>query len=86
MGYYVAEAHNNKGVCTEAVRQVVAFAFNELGLHRVEAGVVPQNPRSMRVLEKSGFTRIGFAPHYLKLHGTWRDHNLFQITAEDLEG
>lgn len=85
VGYYVAKAHNDKGVGSEAVRQVVRFAFDELGLHRVEAGVMPHNPRSMRVLEKAGFTRIGFAPHYLKLHGEWREHHLFQITVEDLD-
>ena len=86
VGYYVSEVHNGRGVATEAVRQVVRFAIKELGLHRVEAGVMPHNPRSMRVLEKAGFTKVGFAPNYLKLHGEWRDHYLFQITAEDLEG
>ena len=86
VGYYVAEAHNGRGVATEAVRQVARFAFEEIGLHRVEAGVMPHNPRSMRVLEKAGFTHIGIAPHYLRLQGAWRDHHLFQITAEDLDG
>lgn len=86
VGYYVAESHNNRGIGTEAVRQVVGFAFKELGLHRVEAGVMPHNARSMRVLEKAGFRRIGFAPHYLRLHGQWRDHELFQITTEDVPG
>lgn len=84
VGYYVAESHNNRGVATEAVRHVVRFAFDKLGLHRVEAGVMPHNPRSMRVLEKAGFTKIGFAPHYLKIHDAWRDHHLFQITVEDV--
>ena len=84
VGYYVAEAHNGRGVATEAVKQAVRFAFTGAKLHRVEAGVVPQNPRSMRVLEKAGFTRIGFAPHYLRLHGEWRDHYLFQITTESV--
>lgn len=84
IGYYVAEAHNGRGVATDAVRQTVRFAFEEANLHRVEAGVMPHNPRSMRVLEKVGFTRIGFAPHYLRLHGEWRDHYLFQITSEDV--
>ena len=85
VGYYVAEAHNNKGVATEAVKQVVRFAFDNLGLHRVEAGVMPHNPRSKRVLEKAGFRSIGFARNYLRIHDGWRDHHLFQITVEDLE-
>ena len=84
IGYYVEEAHNGRGVGTDAVRQAVRFAFDEANLHRVEAGVMPHNPRSMRVLEKAGFTRVGFAPHYLRLHGEWRDHHLFQVTQEDV--
>lgn len=40
---------------TEAVKLIVDFAFHELKLHRIEAGVMPRNLGSMRVLEKAGF-------------------------------
>ncbi len=85
LGYYVAEQHNGKGVATEAVRQVVRFAFEERSLHRVEAGVMDHNPRSMRVLEKAGFERIGYAPRYLRIQGRWRDHHIYAITRERWE-
>lgn len=46
---------------TEAVRLVVGYAFHELKLHRIEAGVMPRNLGSMRVLEKAGFHKEGIA-------------------------
>jgi len=82
LGYYIDEKHNGKGYATSAVQICVKNAFNEIGLHRVEAGVMPKNLPSIRVLEKSGFRHEGLAKKYLKINGTWEDHNLFAITAE----
>jgi ribosomal-protein-alanine N-acetyltransferase len=63
----------------------VGFAFDDhgLGLHRVQAGVMPQNGRSIRVLEKNGFRREGLAERYLRIAGRWEDHLLFALTAEE---
>jgi ribosomal-protein-alanine N-acetyltransferase len=57
---------------------MVSLAFDELGLHRVEAGTLLHNVRSQRVLERNGFVRFGVAPSYLRIAGQWRDHALFQ--------
>ncbi|MGO9080067.1 MAG: GNAT family N-acetyltransferase [Streptosporangiaceae bacterium] len=67
-----------EGLATAAVRQVITIAFGELGLHRIEAGTLPHNLRSRRVLERSGFTRFGLAPQYLSIAGRWQDHILYQ--------
>jgi ribosomal-protein-alanine N-acetyltransferase len=53
-GYYLDKEHNGKGYMTEVARLAVKFAFDELKLHRIEAGVMPHNIRSMR-LGKGGF-------------------------------
>jgi [ribosomal protein S5]-alanine N-acetyltransferase len=82
VGYWVAETHNGQGVCTRALGLVCERAFTELGLHRVEAGTLPDNYASQRVLEKNGFVRIGVAPRYLQIAGFWSDHVLFQKTAD----
>ena len=82
VGYWVAQAYNGRGYATEALRLVCERAFGELGLHRVEAGTLLDNTPSQRVIEKNGFTRIGIAPRYLQIAGTWSDHVLFQKTAE----
>ncbi|MDA8067641.1 MAG: GNAT family protein [Actinomycetota bacterium] len=83
IGYWVSERHNRRGHATDAVRQVCRVAFDELGLHRVEAGTLPTNAASQRVLVKTGFTKLGIAPKYLKIAEAWEDHILFQRIADD---
>ena len=78
MGYWVNEADNGRGIATAAVRDAVAYAFDELGLHRVQAGTLRDNLRSQRVLVHNGFVSFGVAPAYLKIAGQWQDHVLFQ--------
>jgi len=82
VGYWVDKSHNGRGLATAAVAEVVAIAFGELGLHRLEAGTLVDNLASQRVLEKNGFERIGLARRYLHIGGDWRDHVLFQRTAD----
>jgi ribosomal-protein-alanine N-acetyltransferase len=81
LSYWVDEAHNRRGLCTRAVAEVIEFAFGELDLHRLEAGTLPDNFGSQRVLEKNGFERIGLARSFLLIAGEWRDHVLFQRIA-----
>ncbi len=78
LGYWVRSAANGRGHATAAVREVVRIAFDELGLHRVEAGTLVHDAGSQRVLERNGFTRYGLAPQYLRIAGRWQDHVLFQ--------
>ncbi|WP_250001827.1 GNAT family N-acetyltransferase [Actinoplanes sp. M2I2] len=83
LGYWVSRDANGRGVATAAVGRVVRLAFDELGLHRVEAGTLVDNTGSQRVLQKNGFRRFGLAPRYLWVAGAWRDHILFQRLADD---
>jgi ribosomal-protein-alanine N-acetyltransferase len=78
IGYWIDEPRQGRGLATAAVGAVVDFAFGEAGLHRVEAGTLPDNLPSQRVLEKNAFERIGLARRYLYIGGDWRDHILFQ--------
>ena len=79
LGYWVAERDNGRGVASVAVRDIVQVAFGELGLHRIQAGTLQTNVASQRVLQRNGFERIGFAPQYLRIAGSWQDHLLFQL-------
>lgn len=83
IGYWVDGARNGRGLATTAVGEVLAFAFGELGLHRVEAATLVDNVSSQRVLEKNGFRRIGLAPRFLRIAGAWRDFLLFQRLADE---
>jgi [ribosomal protein S5]-alanine N-acetyltransferase len=86
VGYWVDEARNGRGLASRAVGAMVEEAFRRIGLHRLEAGTLPENVASQRVLEKNGFTRIGLAPLYLHIDGGWRDHVLYQRTIDDRDG
>jgi ribosomal-protein-alanine N-acetyltransferase len=82
VGYWVSADRNGRGLASRAVGELSEHAFGELGLHRLEAGTLVDNLASQRVLEKSGFELIGLARNYLHINGDWRDHLLFQRTAE----
>ncbi len=79
LGYWVGEAWRRRGYTSDAVRAVIAFAFDDLGLHRVEAACQPDNAASRAVLRKAGFAEEGLARAYLKINGAWRDHVLHAI-------
>jgi [ribosomal protein S5]-alanine N-acetyltransferase len=79
LGYWVSEAENGRGLATSAVRDIIRVAFEELGLHRIQAGTLLHNAGSQRVLERNGFVRFGVAPAYLNIAGQWQDHALYQI-------
>jgi [ribosomal protein S5]-alanine N-acetyltransferase len=81
VGYWVGASENGRGLATAAVRNMKRVAFEELGLHRVEAGTLKHNIRSQRVLTRNGFTQFGMAPNYLKIAGEWQDHLLFQVLS-----
>ncbi|MCR8656307.1 GNAT family N-acetyltransferase [Paenibacillus endoradicis] len=82
LGYYIDQKHNGKGYATAAVSLCVKYAFNEIGLHRIQAGIMPRNLSSIRVIEKAGFRYEGLAKAYLKINNIWEDHVLYAITAE----
>ena len=83
IGYSLDREHNGRGFMTAAVSATVDFAFGPGDLHRVQAAVMPDNIPSIRVVEKAGFRKEGFAPNYLRINGRWRDHNLYATTTED---
>jgi ribosomal-protein-alanine N-acetyltransferase len=70
-------------VATQAVGMALRFAFGEAGLQRVQAAVMPRNAASIRVLEKNGFRREGFASRYLMINGVWEDHLVLAVTREE---
>jgi [ribosomal protein S5]-alanine N-acetyltransferase len=74
MGYKLDKNHLNRGYMTETVRKCVRIGFDEIGLHRIEANIMPRNKPSLRVAEKAGFIREGLSKEYMKINGVWEDH------------
>ena len=83
LGYWMGAAFARQGYMTKAVSALLPFAFNTLRLHRVEAACIPSNSASIRLLEKTGFRREGFARQYLCIDGIWQDHLLFARLCDD---
>ena len=83
LGYWMSEDAQGRGYVTEALRAVLDFAFGPAGLHRVQAAIMPRNIRSLRVIEKLGFRREGYAERYLQIAGKWEDHIVFARTREE---
>ena len=81
VGYWLSEDAGGRGLATRAVVETADLAFGRLGLHRVEAGTIPENVRSQAVLRRAGFEQFGYAVRYLNIAGRWRDHLLFQRIA-----
>jgi ribosomal-protein-alanine N-acetyltransferase len=86
LGYYVGAPYAGQGYMTEGLRAVVGYAFGEMGLHRVEANVRPENLASIAVVKKAGFRKEGFSPRYLKVCGEWRDHERWALLADEAVG
>jgi ribosomal-protein-alanine N-acetyltransferase len=80
LGYAAFLPHAGRGYMAEGVALAVRYAFDGLGLHRVEADIQPGNTASVRLVERLGFRREGFSPAYIKIDGTWRDHERWALT------
>jgi [ribosomal protein S5]-alanine N-acetyltransferase len=83
LGYWIGALFARQGHMTAAVNAIVPFAFGSLRLHRIEAACIPANVASVRLLEKTGFGREGFARQYLCIDGIWQDHLLFARLKDD---
>ena len=67
------------GYMTGGLKAAVRFAFDELGLHRLEANIQPNNAPSLNLVRRCGFVNEGFSPKLLYIAGQWRDHERWAI-------
>ncbi|WP_336651579.1 MULTISPECIES: GNAT family N-acetyltransferase [unclassified Leucobacter] len=84
IGYWVSQHVAGQGVTPAAVALAVDYLFAELGLHRVEICIRPENAASLRVVEKLGLRYEGRRAAYIHIDGAWRDHESYAITREEI--
>jgi len=77
IGYWIDRAFANRGYTTQAVNLMTRFGFEQLGLHRLEINIRPENAPSIKVAEKAGYIFEGLRPRYLHIDGSWRDHHCY---------
>lgn len=82
LGYVSYASTTGRGYMTEGLGLVIRHAFEELGLHRLEANIQPGNVRSSRLVERLGFRREGHSPAFQLIDGEWRDHDRWAITSQ----
>ena len=83
IGYWMGQSYARQGLMSGALRALIVFSFSGLRLHRLEAACITTNVASIRLLEKSGFQREGYARQYLCINGTWQDHLLYARLKDD---
>jgi [ribosomal protein S5]-alanine N-acetyltransferase len=83
MGYWIGQAFAKQGCMSEAVSLALDLAFTTLGLHRVEANIMPRNKASLALARRCGFRFEGLAKRYLQINGRWEDHQHWAMTIED---
>ena len=79
LSYWVRVDRLRRGYATRAASEAAHYAFEVLGLHRMQAETLPENVASQEVVKRVGFTVFGVAPKYLRINGEWRDHVMFQL-------
>jgi len=82
LSYYAVQKFAARGYMKDGLRQVIALAFGEMGLHRLEANIQPGNENSIRLVESLGFECEGYSPRYLKINGKWRDHERWALLSD----
>lgn len=85
-GYWTGEKFARMGYMREAILAVVHYAFVDLDLSRIEAGCLPENAPSRRLLESCGYKYEGVAQSYLQINGRWRNHVLYANLRADRRG
>lgn len=83
LGFSLDEQQQGKGYMTEALRATIAYVFETLRLHRIQANHLPHNVRSRDLLRRLGFVVEGYARDYLFIADAWQDHVLTALTNPD---
>ena len=84
LSYKIDKDYRGKGYCSEAVAEIIYFAFNTLRLHRIEAQVMPRNEKSLAVMRKFGFENEGLSKKCFEINEKWEDHYRFALLNEEI--
>lgn len=85
-GYWVVSSVAGRGIAPTALALAADHAMGEMGMHRIEVNIRPDNTSSLAVVRKLGFRDEGVRRQFLHINGAWRDHRTFALTVEDLGG
>lgn len=79
LGYRISKKHTGRGYGKKAVELILGEAYNIHKLHRIEAGTSIENLASQKILEGSGFRKVGIYNKYIYVNGKWDDSVIYEI-------
>jgi len=79
LGYYVGAQFAGRGLMRAGLELVKQYAFEDVGLHRLEANIQPDNSRSIALVKHCGFHCEGLSRDFLFINGKWRDHERWTV-------
>ena len=83
IGYFINDTYWGKGYTTEALCEVIRFAFEENNVYRFEAGCLKENVASERVLQKCGFVKEAELKEYQWHDGKLKDRVLYRLLRSE---
>lgn len=86
VGYWLDQSYAGRGLMPRAVALALDHVYGVVHLHRVEITMRVENDPSRRVAEKLGFRFEGVRPGFLHIDGKWRDHLVYALNAEEVNG
>ena len=84
IGYMLHNDYSNKGIGTEAVKQICSIAFKVLSIEQITANIFQPNIASIRVLQKNGFKHKGTLPNAVVKDGNDYDLLIYGLTKETI--
>ena len=84
LGYWLTQSVAGQGLGALSVAMMLDLVIGELGLHRVEINVRPENGPSLGLCRKLGLREEGYKERYMNIAGEWADHVAFAIDAESM--
>ncbi|MFB4166850.1 GNAT family N-acetyltransferase [Virgibacillus sp. JSM 102003] len=85
IGFELHPSHWNRGITTEAVKEVLRYSFEDLALFRMGAVTFPQNEPSIQLLRRLGFAKEGLLRGYLYQNNQSHDALVFSLLRTELE-
>jgi len=85
IGFGIEKSHQKKGLMSEAMKEVLSFGFQILGLHRIDADIDPKNRASAALLKKFGFQKEGLFRENYYFEGNFLDSEYHGLLVNDFE-
>ena len=82
IGILIHPEYENKGYASEALKQLVHYAFTHIDIHQLYANITEDNLKSIALFEKFNFKKVGVKKDWIYINGTYKNELLYQLIHE----